>query len=421
MSFKINIDSIPFSIRERINSELRIEIGKNRKRYLFPYDIIKDDIILPFNWTVMNISHSIWKSNKKFHPMKIKFNGKLRDEQKIVKKDALKILNKQCSVILSMPCGFGKTITSINIATTIQKQTLVIVNKIVLLKQWEQSIKDFCPNAVIDTIKTKKEWNTKADFLLVNAQNMVKINPTMLSEIGVVIVDELHMVLAETLFRALQCIQPRYLIGLSATAYRNDEMEKLIGWYFGTKKIEKKLHREHMVYKVNTGFKPVIEKNTMGTVNWGKVLDSQSQCEERNTLIVDIVNKFKNRNFLILVKRIHQGEYLLSKLGEEATSLLGTQQEYNKNARILIGTCQKVGTGFDHKKLDSLIIASDLKDYFIQYLGRIFRTKKGIPLVFDLVDDYSVLKKHWRERKKIYIEHGGSVLTYKKENISYSP
>ncbi len=55
MSFKINIDSIPFPIRERINSELRIELGKNRKRYLFPYDIIKDDIILPFNWTVMNI------------------------------------------------------------------------------------------------------------------------------------------------------------------------------------------------------------------------------------------------------------------------------------------------------------------------------------------------------------------------------
>ena len=150
----------------------------------------------------------------------------------------------------------------------------------------------------------------------------------------------------------------------------------------------------------------------MGTVNWGKVLDSQSQCEERNALIVDIVNKFKNRNFLILVKRIYQGEYLLSKLGDEATSLLGTQQEYNKNARILIGTCQKVGTGFDHKKLDSLIIASDLKDYFIQYLGRIFRTKKGIPLVFDLVDDYSVLKKHWRERRKIYIEHGGTITNF---------
>lgn len=412
MSFKIDIDTIPLPLREIINSELRIELGKNRKRYLFPYDIIKDDIILPFNWTVMNISPSIWKPKKKFQTLKVKFTGTLRDEQKTVKKNALKILNKQCSVILSMPCGFGKTITSINIATTIKKQTVVIVNKIVLLKQWEQSIRDFCPDAVIDIIKTKKEWNTKADFLLVNAQNLVKINPTMLSKIGVVIVDELHMVLAETLFRALQCIQPRYLIGLSATAYRNDEMEKLIGWYFGTTKIEKKLYREHMVYKVNTGFKPVIEKNIMGTVNWGKVLDSQSQCEKRNNMIVNIVNKFKNRNFLILVKRIYQGEYLLSKLGKEATSLLGTQQEYNKHARVLIGTCQKVGTGFDHKKLDSLIIASDLKDYFIQYLGRIFRTTKGIPLVFDLVDDYSVLKKHWMERRKIYIEHGGTITNF---------
>jgi len=416
MSFKINIDSIPLSTRERINSELLLTLGRGKKRFLYPYDIIDDDVILPFNWTIKNITKSLWKNTKQqYLKTNVVFNGILRKEQKEVKKEALHILNKQCSVILSMPCGFGKTITAINLSTTIKKQTLVVVNKIILIKQWIESIQEFCPTATKDVISTKKKWNCNADFLIVNAQNLVKINPTLLSSIGVVIVDELHMILAESLFRTLQCVQPRYLIGLSATAYRNDEMGQLIEWYFGSNKISRQLHREHIVYKVNTEFKPVIEKTTIGMVNWGKVLDSQAHDEERNQIILNIVTKHKNRNFLILVKRIFQGEYLLEKLtsyGESVTSLLGNQQKYNKHARILIGTCQKVGTGFDHKKLDSLIIATDLKDYFIQYLGRIFRTKMGIPLVFDLVDNYSVLKKHWQERKKIYTQHGGDIVNY---------
>ena len=59
----------------------------------------------------------------------------------------------------------------------------------------------------------------------------------------------------------------------------------------------------------------------------------------------------------------------------------------------MIGTCQKVGTGFNHPKLDTLILAADIQQYFIQYLGRIFRVKKGEPMVFDLVDNNNILKK----------------------------
>ena len=132
-------------------------------------------------------------------------------------------------------------------------------------------------------------------------------------------------------------------------------------------------------------------------------------------LIVKIISHFKDRTFLVLVKRISQGEYLESKLneiGENVTSLLGKNQIFDVTSRILIGTTSKVGTGFDHPKLNTLMLACDVEEYFIQYMGRIFRTKEGLPIIFDLVDNNSILNKHWNTRRKVYQDHGGTVINF---------
>ena len=96
-------------------------------------------------------------------------------------------------------------------------------------------------------------------------------------------------------------------------------------------------------------------------------------------------------------------------MGEDVTSLIGTKQSYEINSRILIGTCSKVGTGFDHPKLDTLLLAADVEEYFIQYLGRCMRTRDNLPVVFDLVDDNSILLKHYKTRVGVYEKHGGVI------------
>ena len=154
------------------------------------------------------------------------------------------------------------------------------------------------------------------------------------------------------------------------------------------------------------------ERNIQGRINWASILDAQSKNEYRNNLIIKIIQKFSNRIFLVLVKRVEQGIYLkneLEKNGESVTDLIGSKQEFDKDARILIGTCQKVGVGFDHARLDTLLLATDLEEYFIQYLGRIFRRKDIDPIVFDIVDNNSILTKHFNSRKKVYQEHGGII------------
>ncbi len=118
---------------------------------------------------------------------------------------------------------------------------------------------------------------------------------------------------------------------------------------------------------------------------------------------------------VILCKRVDHVTDLMSKCEEnniDCTSLVGMKKHFNTESRVLIATCQKAGVGFDHPSLNSLIIAADLKEYFIQYLGRIFRTPEGedkIPMVFDLVDNFIVLKKHYDSRAFIYKEHGGII------------
>ena len=125
---------------------------------------------------------------------------------------------------------------------------------------------------------------------------------------------------------------------------------------------------------------------------------------------------------MILVKRVSQGEYLLNTLisyGEHTTSLLGNNQTFDREARILIATGQKCGTGFDHDKLDTLVLASDFEEYFVQYLGRIFRKRDTEPIVYDFVDKNGILEKHFKTRKEIYTEHGGTIKQYDIEKLNF--
>lgn len=428
MSIIYPINSLSREEQQQINDELVVELThvkfkKDEGYYneLVPYKYENDLIYLPFAYAVNNLSLPR-RERSTFSPANVKFEGTLRDEQKIVRSESLSILNKTGSIILSLYTGFGKTITSINLACAIKLKTLIIVNKVVLIKQWESSILKVCPSANIQKLSPSSVFDTDSDFFIINAINVPKMKTNFFKDIGLCIVDELHLIMAESLSKSLYSLSPRYLIGLSATPYREDELDPFINFYFGEQKIIRLLRRKHTVYRVNTGFKPEIEKASNGKVNWGIVLESQSKDIKRNELIVSIVKKFSDKNFLILTKRVEQGDYLVNRLAEEkeyVASLLGSQQEFDRDSRILVATTQKAGTGFDHPKLDALILASDIDQYYIQALGRILRREDSEPVVFDLVDDNRILLNHFNHRKEIYNEIGGKIIDFNKKHPEF--
>jgi superfamily II DNA or RNA helicase len=277
------------------------------------------------------------------------------------------------------------------------------------MKQWQTAINHFCPQATVQILAPKCEMKD-VDFYIINAVNVPKHTRAFYKEIGILVVDEAHLIMAEKLSQCMRYIIPRYVIGLTATPYRTDGLDVLLDMYFGKYKIIRKLFRKHTVYRIDTGFKPEVKLNKMGKVDWGSVLESMCSNEPRNELIIKVIKYFPDKVFLVLCKRVNQANYLVQRLeeeGQDVTSLIGSNQEYEQKSRILVGTVQKCGTGFDHPRLNSLILASDVEQYFVQYLGRIFRTQEGEPTIFDLVDDFPILLKHFRTRNAVYVEHGG--------------
>ena len=418
MSREFIIDEVPMEHKEKIMADLQIKIEGNTfvknsaPKYIYPLDVTDIHAYIPFAYGLTCPGGPFDRPNRDSFPnMNKKFNGSLRDEQKILKREALDHLNKYGSTIIAANTGFGKTCTSIYIATKIKMKTIVITHRVVLVNQWKDAIKKFCPDATIQVLTAKSKMKD-CDFYIMNAINVPKHDVDFYRHIGFVLVDEIHCIMAEGLSKCMTRLVPRYVLGLSATPYREDGLNILLDLYFGKNQIYRKLYRQHKVYKIRTNFTPTVEIAKNGKVNWSVILDSQSMDTQRNEMIIRLVKHFNDRVFLILCKRVEQGNYLVQRLKEEkqdVTSLIGKQQEYEQSSRILIGTASKAGTGFDHPRLDAMIMASDIKAYFIQYLGRVFRRKDVVPIVFDIVDKNPILERHFKVRRATYLEHGGRV------------
>lgn len=413
MSRCIEISSLTSTERKKLSKELEVEREPSKYAfaqnvsYLYPYDIEKNILYVPFAYSSPPI---VFQRKPRNCNIKYSFTGKLREEQDILQKEAIEKLNHSGSVIVAAYTGFGKTVTANFIIQKVGMKTLIIAHRVLLINQWVKAVKDFLGvEAQIidsDTVEITK------DICIVNPIMIPKFPRSFFKDIGFVIVDECHLIMAEGLSKSMLYITPRYVLGLSATPYRTDGLNILLDLYFGKDKIVRKLDHAHIVYTINTNISPKIETGKNGKVNWGVVLDSLCNNEIRNKLITRIVKAFPNRIFLILTKRISQGEELYTLLKESKESvgrMFGRWKENSIENRILIGTTSKCGTGFDDARLDALILASDVEQYFIQFLGRIFRRKDVKPIIFDLIDNNSILKKHFASRKEVYEEHGGLI------------
>ena len=422
MSIQLKIDdSLTTQQRTTILKKLTFQqFDKRTKRstVISPYYIDEkgDYLYIPFAFGVKN-GYSV-PPRENYSVSSVEFVGKLRDYQKNTKKEAIKQLNAKGSVVLSLYCGFGKTFLAIYIACKLRMKTVILINRIVLGNQWIDELKTCCPDSKVQFLKTTSTLKEDADFYVINAMNVPKLHqkhPEFFKTIATVVCDELHLICAKNMYQAMFHLCPRYIIGLSATPYRTDNLDPIIDFYFGKEKIVEKLNRKHIVYCVQTGLELDFKRQEDGSLDWNSVLESQSTHEDRNQMIVDIVRKCVSRNFLILVKRVTQGNILkrlLVESGETVATLLGSSTTFDKEARVLIGTSSKIGVGFSHVSLDALIMACDLEAYFIQYLGRVFRKqgKDHLPLVFDLVDkEPPTLKRHYSTRKKVYLSVGGTI------------
>jgi superfamily II DNA or RNA helicase len=382
------------------------------------FEMCDNQLILPFAYTKKTFG--VVPNDDDFPTMNVNFKGELLQRQKKILPSVQAILKEHRCVLLSLYCGFGKTIFAIKLASDLISEhggrVLICCHRVILMDQWKYSIEKFT-NGKCQLLSSTNKIDKECQFFVVNLQNVQKRTLEDFDSVSVLIVDECHTICTQNLVTSMMFVRPKFCMGLSATPYREDGLQVVLHNYFGDKIVHKSLNRLYSIYIYKTKFKPIPHEMDNGKLDWNDILKQQSENKERNDKICKIARYFASRNILILCKRVAHAQVLYEELKktEEVDIFTGTDKSFDSSARILLVTCSKGGVGFDHPKLDMLIVAADLENLFLQYLGRVFRRDDTIPIVVDMKDSFSSFENHLRTRESVYRETGGVIYPFEKQ------
>nr|QXT57841.1 helicase-like protein [Rhinella marina erythrocytic-like virus] len=317
----------------------------------------------------------------------VKFTGTLYSNQEDILENILKKLAKDKACIVSCSPGFGKTVVALACAAKLGLKTTVFVNRVVLRRQWELAKMTFVPDLDLQFC------------------NIVMGRTIEYSDF--VIVDELHQNITKNTFPKFMKIKPNYILGLSATPYRYDIWDKTIPLIFGDIVTVTKKQRKHLVKIIETAitFPYTINRKT-SKMDWTDIITKQGNHLQRNKLIVNCILAEPIQYWLILCKRLNQID-ILAKLFEEQSDRIVVKAGVNVNYKtlpecILLGTPSRLGVGFDMAQIQGLCLASDIMNYFPQYMGRL---RKDKCVILDFVDKNEPFLAHLNKRLAVYEAH----------------
>ena len=159
--------------------------------------------------------------------IELSFAGTLRPYQQLAVDEAK---NKTFGVIES-GTGSGKTVMGLALIAARKQPTLVIVHTKELLYQWKEKAEQFL-DCEVGLIGDGKFSIRPLTISIVNSAR--KRVDELVPNFGHLVVDECHRVPATLFTGVVSNFDCRYLLGLSATAFRSDnELTKLIYFFMG--------------------------------------------------------------------------------------------------------------------------------------------------------------------------------------------
>jgi superfamily II DNA or RNA helicase len=157
----------------------------------------------------------------------VAFAGTLRLDQEL----AVAAMLHHDAGVLCAPTAFGKTITAAAMIARRGVNTLVLVHRTELLKQWQERLQSFLGvgKGVVGTIGGGKAKPTgKIDIAVMQSlSRQVEVN-SLVKNYGHVIVDECHHVGAASFDAILKRAKAKYVLGLTATPIRRDGQQPII-------------------------------------------------------------------------------------------------------------------------------------------------------------------------------------------------
>lgn len=386
----------------------------------------------------------------------IKFNGELYP----IQIDACQVVMNECintgGGILSLGTGLGKSISCLHILSKLKGKTIIIVNKIPLMKQWESEIKNFLPQATVGIIQGQKNINVEdADIIIAMLQSLARIDypDSLFQDIKICVVDEAHNICSKVFSQALSKLCSQYTIGLTATPNRSDGCEYIFKWYLGDVVFKSKTERAGLlpilnIIKIDSNeykeIATVNKTNGQKQIQYTSMLSDLVQMPKRNKLIVELLKDLikegrkilvlsDRRNHLTTIKHLFDLDPSISfTIGMFVGQMKISDLEKSKTCDIILATYSAFSEGVSVKELNTLLLITPKK--FIghlknttknesgkmeQIVGRIFRKDHTDihPMIIDIYDNFSVYKNQANQRKIFYKQHFNKIST-KEQSIN---
>ncbi len=354
----------------------------------------------------------------------VAFAGTLRIDQEA----AVAAMLHHDTGVLCAPTAFGKTVTAAAMIAERGVNTLVLVHRTELLKQWQERLQSFLGvgKGVVGTIGGGKAKPTgKIDIAVMQSVSRQGEVKPLVENYGHVIIDECHHVGAVSFDAILKRVKAKYVLGLTATPIRRDGQQPIIFMQCGPirHKASNSASAPHDLEVIPQMLHKRIDLPQ--EVGIQEVFQHIAVDINRTAAIAaQIENSFsQGRKVLVLTERTEHLDAIKAALIEKIPSLFVLHGRMSKKLRttlitelnalppdeprVLLATGKLVGEGFDHPPLDTLVLAMPISwtGTLQQYAGRLHRehaTKSDVRVI-DFVDTgHPALVRMWEKRQRGY-------------------
>ncbi|TVQ99288.1 MAG: DEAD/DEAH box helicase [Desulfovibrionales bacterium] len=343
----------------------------------------------------------------------IRFRGELRPYQERVHAAIL----RRDQGVANMPTGAGKTTTACSIIAARRQPTLVVVHSLELAHQWRDRLRTFLG------VDAGLIGGGCMDVqpITVGVINSVRIQiGTLAGRFGHLVVDECHRAGAAMFNEVINAIPGKYRLGLSATPFRRDGLDKVIFFLLGdlAASVEpQELENNGSILRPQIVQHPT-EWRYQYMEDYARMITAMTESQVRNQQIVcDAHTNLTSGTSLVVSDRVGHCRRLADKIrarGVECAVLTGADRPEHRKmivelvqagaVPVLLATTALVSEGFDCAGLDQLYLATPIKfrGRLIQVVGRILRPAPGKQaVVHDYVDVHvPILKNQSNKRWK---------------------
>ena len=432
MAYAIKISEYPNNVAKQINSLLCLQPKQAGNKFaargkkeapVFFLRVDENFVHLPYLFA-SSFFQVIPNVDFDFPRTEMEFTGELRQNQISTEKEAWGMLCNYGTSTLGLYPGFGKTILGAKLCSRTKLITAVLVHREILTSQWKKTFEEFTTAKVWIVGSEKPEGYS---VIICMDARWKSVSEKERDSVGFLIIDEAHSFCTRSRVDCLLAFHPKYILAETATLERDDGMESMIYAICGKHGVFRQTNKPFCVTKVVTEIKPERKTDRMGNLEYGRMVKSVLENDDRNNGILKIVENHPENSILILTWLVDHTKLLHKELkskNESCDYLCGAKKSY-KDCRVLVGTMSKIGTGFDQAtacadyaggEFDILILACSMRkiSMITQNVGRI---RSQTPIIFCFVDDDPIFENHWRILKSWFLNRGGNIEEKSMKNL----